>query len=1320
MFNRIYRALRTLCFVLASLIVLVFAVAVLGLRYAIMPNIEGFKPQLLGYLQKNVGQTIAIDHLDANWDGWNPRFVMQGLQLKDASGRTVLRLPKVEQTLSWRSLFSLQLQSRNLIIDAPSVVIKRDKANRISVAGIEMAQSDGPTDTAVADWLLKQNAVLLNSAEILWIDEYRNAPPIALRGLNTRLLNSYGRHQLGLRAEWSDVVASPIEIKIDVTGDTLSDINEWSGRVWLRMDYADIARTRLWLPLPFPVQSGTGGFQAWFGFEKGKPNSVTADVMLSQVSAQVDANLLPVKLKSLEGRMEWTSTTPFLSQLTGVLSAEREQHSYSVQNLRFAIDNTAPQTINARATVRKSKQGEWLDSEAQFDQLDLQSAGRVLQSLPVAETVRSTLRQLNPRGAIGKTEVKWRGEPQAPKTYELKTQFKQIGIERVTPFPGVNGMSGNLTLTQRGGQLAITGDNSSVNYPEVFAESLLFNKLQLATEWSKAGEQISVDIKSAELMNDEIHLSLGGIWTGDGRSPGVADIKAQVHRGQAVTAYRYLPASLAEPVRFWLRDAVKAGSLRSAEIELKGELYHFPFVNDEHGRFRLNALLDDVDCHFADNWPEVKEADLKLSIQGSRISIDAQNAKTTGVALSNIKVGIPDALLKNPRLSIIGSAKPTAQQVLDYLEASPIAGYINHFTDDIEAKGSGALQLAIEMVLHKADVAVRGEYVFDNNEIQLSKDIPLLEAVNGKLLFSEKGISTRDLSAKILGGPALLSINTETKQPKVTGSGQADFALLRKLYPYPLVDQISGMADWQLDLDVTANGANFSISSSGDNMVLNAPQPLGKLVGEKRPLLLKRLVPYSQAGQPFETVGIDWGTNLHWQMQLRPNTTNTGRLLHSGMLSIGSQVYPAINPGISIKADTPQVDLDALLAYTLVQQKAAAAQSSAAEAGQLQLVDVDIKTDKLIILDHLFNKATLKAKPQKEAWLFDVQSQEAAGQLRWLPISPDTPDTGEVWLRLSRLSLPELVVRPAVSNATANGRVEAWPKLDLISEQYIHKGKPLGRLELLAKPTNKQWQIEKFLLDNPQATINATGAWQMEPNASTTRMDVNMKVNDAQAYLSRLGMPENLSAVPAAISGQLSWPGGPGDFDLNTVNGKFKLDAEAGRFTKIQPGAGKLLGILSLQSLQRRLSLDFKDLVQEGYSFDSITGDMQIQAGKLSTDNLQIVGPAANVEIKGFTQLSNETQQLDVRVLPQLSTSFAIGIGFATANPLIGAGVLLGQKVFKDPIERMLSSRLTITGTWSNPVVTDTAVLRESAKATAVPAAAVASPNKDSAKPATK
>jgi uncharacterized protein YhdP len=49
-----------------------------------------------------------------------------------------------------------------------------------------------------------------------------------------------------------------------------------------------------------------------------------------------------------------------------------------------------------------------------------------------------------------------------------------------------------------------------------------------------------------------------------------------------------------------------------------------------------------------------------------------------------------------------------------------------------------------------------------------------------------------------------------------------------------------------------------------------------------------------------------------------------------------------------------------------------------------------------------------------------------------------------------------------------------------------------------------------------------------------------------------------------------------------------------------------------------------------------------------------------------------------------------VGIGFATANPLIGAGVLLGQKVLRDPLERMLSSRFTVTGTWTKPVVQDT------------------------------
>ena len=158
------------------------------------------------------------------------------------------------------------------------------------------------------------------------------------------------------------------------------------------------------------------------------------------------------------------------------------------------------------------------------------------------------------------------------------------------------------------------------------------------------------------------------------------------------------------------------------------------------------------------------------------------------------------------------------------------------------------------------------------------------------------------------------------------------------------------------------------------------------------------------------------------------------------------------------------------------------------------------------------------------------------------------------------------------------------------------------------------------------------------------------------------------------------------------MNGALRIHVGPGRFTKLEPGPGKLLGVLSLQSLQRRLSFDFKDVFGEGFAFDQITGDVRIENGVMKSDNVRIVGPAARVSISGETDIAKETQKLKVRVQPSLSAGVSVGAAvLLLANPIVGAAVgagsLLAQKVLQDPIEQIFSYEYLINGSWTDPVV---------------------------------
>jgi uncharacterized protein YhdP len=355
-----------------------------------------------------------------------------------------------------------------------------------------------------------------------------------------------------------------------------------------------------------------------------------------------------------------------------------------------------------------------------------------------------------------------------------------------------------------------------------------------------------------------------------------------------------------------------------------------------------------------------------------------------------------------------------------------------------------------------------------------------------------------------------------------------------------------------------------------------------------------------------------------------------------------------------------------------------------------------------------------------KGWSFDIDGPEIAGTASWSAPGAGAPN-GRIVARLARITVPGRgsVASWRTTDAKEGGdgasdvpAANPWPEIDLAADALISKERDLGRLEFVAQPKGADWKIDRLRLANDAGQLEANGAWRVAGRAQQTKLDVALDINDASAFIARYGYAEGLKGAPTRIEGQVAWSGAPHEFDFNTLNGSFTIHVGPGRFTKLEPGPGKLLGVLSLQSLPRRVTLDYSDVFSEGFAFDDISGSVKIASGVMSTSDLKLVGPAAKVDISGETDLARETQRLAVRVQPALSSTVSAGAALLfLANPLvgaaIGAGSLFAQTLLQDPLEKMFRYDYTVTGSWSDPVVL------KSGSASAVPATA-ALPNSTS------
>jgi uncharacterized protein YhdP len=200
-------------------------------------------------------------------------------------------------------------------------------------------------------------------------------------------------------------------------------------------------------------------------------------------------------------------------------------------------------------------------------------------------------------------------------------------------------------------------------------------------------------------------------------------------------------------------------------------------------------------------------------------------------------------------------------------------------------------------------------------------------------------------------------------------------------------------------------------------------------------------------------------------------------------------------------------------------------------------------------------------------------------------------------------------------------------------------------------------------------------------------MNFRFDIADSGLLLKRFGMADVVRRGKGKMEGSVAWAGSPLGLDYPSMSGQFNVNVESGQFLKADPGLAKLLGVLSLQSLPRRLTLDFRDVFSEGFAFDFVRGDVSISQGVASTNNLQMKGVNAAVLMEGSADIAKETQDLKVVVIPEINAGTASLIA-AVINPAIGLGTFLAQYFLRRPLMEAATQQFHIDGSWADPKVT--------------------------------
>ena len=1029
-----------------------FAIALLLVRFAVFPYVESYRDRLASMLAQQLGHPVEIAALTTGWDGWNPKLVIEGFRVQDrvlSGAAPLLELPEVGLIVAWTSLPLLELRLKELVIDRPRLAIRRDRAGILHVAGIEIDPAQTTDDLGLTEWILQQPEIVIRDALITWDDDQRNAPQLVLDRVQLRLESRFGRHRFGLKGTPPAELASPLDLRGDFTAVSVKGWEKADGRLFVRLDYADVAAWREWLPLPAQIASGKGALRIWFQFAEGEAREVIADLELAEVEARLADELPELRLAHLSGRVGWRSSDKVREIFTRDLAfvttgGERHDPTNFTLVMRGGADDPAA------------------SGQLEFDQLQLEPLVAFGAHLPLAERIRADLARFAPRGTLAHGRGRWEGPPDAPKTFAASAEFRQLGVTAQDAFPGVTGITGRFDVNQDGGDIKVASHDAVLDLPRVFSAPIAFDNLQSVVKWERRDGTTTVRIAQCEFANADLAGSATGTWRASARGPGEIDLVAQVARAAPAQIHRYLPTAVNEATRDWLRTALVRGEVADARLKLAGNLAEFPFAAGKGGQFVATAKARAATLAYAPDWPPIDGIDAEIRLEGTRLRVDGARGQLFGVDLGKTRAEIQDVTADVPLLTVDGVASGPAAGFLRFVNESPVAGRMGKLTREMEASGTG--QLALKLGVHLGrpdDTTAAGEFALADGQLRVP-GAPMLARVNGKIAFSEREVQGRDLAMEVMGGPTRLAITGAGDRLRVSGGGAVNLAALRREYATAYLDRLSGTVDWTIAVDVRPGASNWVLESTMKGAVVDLPAPLGKVAADAMPLRIERRDDATPAGTDFVTAS--YGRVAQFAAHRR--SAESGPTVDRALLSLGKAIeHPdaarAERPGLWVRAELPALSIDDWLAAT---RRGTATEGERPGVG-LALAGADFDVGQLEALGLRFNDLRVKMREAPSGWLLDLDGREIAGSATWSTPGPGAPN-GRLVARLARLAIPgRAALSPWNGADTGDGAPDRkadpaaaslWPAIDVTSEALMSKDRELGRLEFAAQAQRRR------------------------------------------------------------------------------------------------------------------------------------------------------------------------------------------------------------------------------------------------------------------------
>lgn len=913
----------------------------------------------------------------------------------------------------------------------------------------------------------------------------------------------------------------------------------------------------------------------------------------------------------------------------------------------------------------------------------------------------------------------------------IEAKFENFGITKTTTNKGFSGLNGSFLFDSSGIDFTFFSSNANLLLPEFFSESN-FNftningRLGLESNSLKKilrgeYENLSVQIHELELTNADLSIKSHGIWLIDSNDAESADLNGKIVLIKPEAISNYLPKRVSQKTRKWFERGVKSADSVIGSFSYNGPLTNLSIKsNKKNIKFVANLKVKNLDLLFSTKWPLINKINADIEFRNEHFKIMNASGFLDQSKLISVSGEIEDIFSKNPELSLAGKISGQFQNFIHISNNSPIVNWLWGATKNASGSGQSDLNLNLNLNLKKIKTSkVSGNLIFKNTDASFGKNFLPIKNIIGKINFSEKSLINIDCNGKILGGEIKLSSSNASNFKNgvyfnangiLEGKGLANW--IGKNFEVPIQSKIIGSSEYDAKIKLFKGSMNIEMNSDLTGLLLDLPAPLYKKETNSRKV--KARFSY----QPL-TDSEDWkriwdvrlGNDLIFLVNRVKNNFKVDNVdfpyqrkfavlidekkstdfAEKFLKEFTNVPFNKINVNYSKFDSKSWIDF-----FRTIKNNS---QSSLLYKLNNNPLKFELEIDEFIAGDYNFTNFSAQAVAKSGSFSGIFKSVESTGVFNWIEnLNKLRVHLSHFYFNDNKNNTDNLAV--GLSEYVTFKNEDNWPSINLFIDDF----KSLdfqGKLSLEASyvANQKRWEIEKIEIFSEMTRLFASGFWKkLNTNKSintlkdhflsttNTELDFRIETKNGANLLEDLGYSGLLSGSGGIISGQLQWIGAPFDAKIKHLRGDFSLDIKKGKFLKVEPGLARLIGVLNLQSLPRRIKLDFQDIFSEGFSFDKLRGNVTINNGIANTENLRVIGTQASVFLEGDVDLLDQTQDMRILVLPELNAGLA-SLGYVLVNPAVGLGSFLAQYILRDPLRKILAYEYKLKGSWNEPVV---------------------------------